>query len=233
MFSYVLCQRSPDVLVLVIQFTTYARQNTSIVKKTLWRLYRHPNTDLNSTSLQWDRPIGLAVECSPMAWEIGVQSQVKSYQSLKKWYLTPPCLTLSIIKYVSRIKWSNPGKGVAPFPTPQFGSYWKGSFRLAFDYGRQLYFTLREPRINTSKKKKHCRGESKFTTFLSKHFLIESLLSDFTRLHLHTHTFSQQSNSANMSFHSHANIHTHHTTVQDYFWTFGLLRPQHTKVQKT
>ena len=27
-----------------------------------------------------------------------VQSQVKSYQRLKKWYLMPPCLTLSIIR---------------------------------------------------------------------------------------------------------------------------------------
>ena len=25
----------------------------------------------------------------------------------------PPCLTLSIIRYGSRVKWSNPGKGVA------------------------------------------------------------------------------------------------------------------------
>ena len=29
---------------------------------------------------------------------LGVQSQVKSHQRLKKWYLIPPCLTLSIIK---------------------------------------------------------------------------------------------------------------------------------------
>ena len=29
----------------------------------------------------------------------------------------PPCLTLSIIRYGSRVKCSNPGKGVAPFPT--------------------------------------------------------------------------------------------------------------------
>ena len=35
----------------------------------------------------------------------------------QKWYLMPPCLTLSIIRYVSRVKWSNPGKGVAPSPT--------------------------------------------------------------------------------------------------------------------
>ena len=35
----------------------------------------------------------------------------------QKWYLMPPCLTLSIIRYGSRVKWSNPGKGVAPSPT--------------------------------------------------------------------------------------------------------------------
>ena len=34
----------------------------------------------------------------PMAWEIWFQSQVESYQRLKKWYLMPPCLTLSIIR---------------------------------------------------------------------------------------------------------------------------------------
>ena len=53
-----------------------------------------------------------------MARETWVQSQVESYQRLKKWYLMPPCLTLSIIRYGSRVKWSNPGKGVAPSPTP-------------------------------------------------------------------------------------------------------------------
>ena len=35
--------------------------------------------------------IGLVVECSPMARETEVQSQVESYQRLKKWYLIPPC----------------------------------------------------------------------------------------------------------------------------------------------
>ena len=33
----------------------------------------------------------------------------------------------------SRVKWSNPGKGVAPFPTPRCSSYWKGSLLLALD----------------------------------------------------------------------------------------------------
>ena len=35
-----------------------------------------------------------------------------------KIYLIPPCLTLSNIRYISRVKRSNPGKGVAPSPTP-------------------------------------------------------------------------------------------------------------------
>ena len=62
----------------------------------------------------------------PMAWETRVQSQDKSYQRLKKWYLMSSCLILSIIRYRSRVKWSNSGKGVAPSLTPS--SYWKGSF---------------------------------------------------------------------------------------------------------
>ena len=71
--------------------------------------------------------------------ETWVQSLVESYQRLKKWYLMPPCLTLSIIRYGSRVKWSNPGRGVAPFPTLRCSSYWKGSLLVTLDYGRQLY----------------------------------------------------------------------------------------------
>ena len=56
---------------------------------------------------------------------IYVWSQVESYQRLKKWYLIRLCLRLSTIRYVSRIKWSNPGKGVAPSPAPQCSSNWK------------------------------------------------------------------------------------------------------------
>ena len=56
--------------------------------------------------------------------------------------MIPPCLTLSNIRYVLRVKWSNPGKGLVPSPTPQCGSYWKGSLLVALDYGRQLYFTM-------------------------------------------------------------------------------------------
>ena len=87
--------------------------------------------------------IGLGtLECSPMAREIRAQSQVESYQRLKKWYLMLSCLTLSIIRYVSKIRWSNPGKGVAPYPTPRCSSYRKGSLRVTLDYGRQLYLLV-------------------------------------------------------------------------------------------
>ena len=56
--------------------------------------------------------------------------------------MIPPCLTLSNIRYVSRVKWSNPGKGVASSPTPRCSSYWKGSLLVALDYSRQRYRTL-------------------------------------------------------------------------------------------
>ena len=55
--------------------------------------------------------------------ETRVQSQVKT----QKWYLIPPCLTLSIIRYGSGVKWSKPGKGVAHSPTPWCSSYRKGA----------------------------------------------------------------------------------------------------------
>ena len=63
-------------------------------------------------------------------------------KDLKKWYLIPPCLTLSIIRYESRVKSCNPGKGVAPSPTPKCSSYRKGSLRVTVDYGRQFYFFI-------------------------------------------------------------------------------------------
>ena len=82
------------------------------------------------------------LECSPKAQETWVQSHVDSYRRLKKWYLMLPCLTLSIIRYGSRVKWNNPGKGVAPSPSPRCSSYWKGSLQVTLDYSRQLYLYI-------------------------------------------------------------------------------------------
>ena len=41
-------------------------------------------------------------------------------------------------KVHNKVKWSNPGKGVVPSPSPWCSNCWKGSLRVAFDYGRQL-----------------------------------------------------------------------------------------------
>ena len=85
------------------------------------------------------RTLAWWLECSPMAREIFVKSQVESCQRLKNWYLMPPCLTLRIIKYGPRVKWSNPRKGIAPSPIRWCSSNWKGSLQVTHDYGRQLY----------------------------------------------------------------------------------------------
>ena len=87
----------------------------------------------------WTGSLAKWVECLPMVWETWVQSQVESYQRLLKWYLILPPLILSNIRYVSRVKWSNPGKGVVPSPTPWCSSNGKGSLLIALDYGHQLY----------------------------------------------------------------------------------------------
>ena len=60
-----------------------------------------------------------------------------------KWYLMPPCLILNIIRYGSRIKKSYPEKREAPSTTTWCCSWWKGSLRVAFNNGRQLYLYIR------------------------------------------------------------------------------------------
>ena len=45
-------------------------------------------------------------------------------------------------QYVSRIKWSNPGKRVAPSATLWCSSYWKGSLQVTLNYGCQLYLYI-------------------------------------------------------------------------------------------
>ncbi len=55
---------------------------------------------------------------------------------------------LNTQQYKVRIKWSNPGKGVVPAPTPQCSSYWKGSLLVTLEYSRQLYFITYEGLLN-------------------------------------------------------------------------------------
>ena len=87
-------------------------------------------------------PLADWIDCSPIVRETRVQSLVDSYQRLQKWYLMPPCLTLSIIRYGSRVKQSHSGKGLASTPTPWWCSDWKGRLKITLDCGRQIYYLV-------------------------------------------------------------------------------------------
>ena len=98
--------------------------------------------------------------CLQILPDIGIMvrvfANVPGYHRRKYRYLMPPCLTFSIRRYRSRVKWSKPGKGEAPSPTPWCKSYRKGSLRVSFDYGRQLYkyYISDQDRKGSKKKKK-------------------------------------------------------------------------------
>ena len=59
----------------------------------------------------------------------------------QKMVLDISLITFSIIRHVSRVKWSIPRKGVVPFPTPQCSSYQKGNLLGALNYDRQIYLS--------------------------------------------------------------------------------------------
>ena len=68
----------------------------------------------------------------------------------KKWYLMPPWLTLSIIRYKSRVKWSNPGNRVAPYPNLGVVAIEKGAsgrprLRLPIFFSTRMTSTLNNP----------------------------------------------------------------------------------------
>ena len=87
------------------------------------------------------------------------------------------CLTLGIIRYISRVKWRNMGEGVAPTLTPRCNSFWKGSLHVAFDCGRQLYF-LHIVRVNCQSSQVHIRCQYTLSNLSStrlekkKHILV-------------------------------------------------------------
>ena len=74
-----------------------------------------------------------------------------------------PCLTRSDIRYISRVRWSNAGRAVAPSPTPRCSIYWKRNSLITLDYGRRQLFTL--PRRLTL----HLSDTSSITQDLKKH----------------------------------------------------------------
>ena len=62
-----------------------------------------------------------------MVQETGVQSQVETYQRLKKMVLDASLLNTQHYEAQSKAKWKNPGKEVAPSTTSRYSSYTKGS----------------------------------------------------------------------------------------------------------
>ena len=77
-----------------------------------------------------------------MARETWVQSQVESYQRLKKMVLDAPLLNTQNYKVWIKGKVELSRKGVAPCPTPLCSSYRKGNLRVNLDYGRQFYLLI-------------------------------------------------------------------------------------------
>ena len=69
---------------------------------------------LSSWPLSHHAGIGLAVSVRQWPRRPGFNPRSSHTKDSKKWYLMPPCLTLSIIRYGSRVKWSNPGKELRP-----------------------------------------------------------------------------------------------------------------------
>ena len=57
----------------------------------------------------------------------------------QKMALDAASLNTQYYKLKVRVKWNNPGKGVAPSSILRCNSYWKGNLRVALDYGCQLY----------------------------------------------------------------------------------------------
>ena len=64
----------------------------------------------------------------------------KGVVAIEKGDFESPSTLVANFTYLWRVKLSNRGKGVGPFPTPQCSSYWKRSLRIALNYNCRLYF---------------------------------------------------------------------------------------------
>ena len=102
------CGRGPRYFWSRRACLAYSSATDYHVKKSLCHTLAWWNTKLIPTRLvnatcQFYSPAHQHNVCSPMAREIRVQYQVELYQRIEKWYLMPHCLTLSIIRYGSRV----------------------------------------------------------------------------------------------------------------------------------
>ena len=112
------CQTVPHIAKILVTF-----DSPYYLKATCPRLENGYKNIPSSNFVPGYDKLNWSISHTHIFQETGVQSQVESYQRRKKWYLLPPCLTLRIIRLGSRVKWSNPEKGVVPSPTPQCSSY--------------------------------------------------------------------------------------------------------------
>ena len=88
-------------------------------------------------------PMAKWLECLPMFWETGVQSQVELYEKLKKLYLIPPCLIPSIIRHGSRVSEAIHGKENYPPLNLGVAATEKGAIRsLSTTVGQLIYIYI-------------------------------------------------------------------------------------------
>ena len=86
-----------------------------------------------------DWPIGLVGKVFTNGPGIWCSIPDKVIPKTQKMVLDTSLLNTQHLRYISRVKWSNPRKGVVPSLTPQCSSYWKGSLQVTLDYSYQLY----------------------------------------------------------------------------------------------
>ena len=126
-----------DFLCLSSKWHNYTAvlSGTSYIKTDIIRFYLSPNSLRKNMSMQQFKN-----KYTPIY--IYIYIYIYTYTHTLKMVLDTSLLNTQLYKrYVSRVKWSNPRKGIAASPTPQCSSNWKGSLLVALDYGRQLYFT--------------------------------------------------------------------------------------------
>ena len=72
---------------------------------------------------------------------MGDQGSIPGQVILKtqKMVLDATLLNAQYYEVQIKVKWSNPGKGVEPTPTPRHCSYWKGSLRVTLNCNQPTY----------------------------------------------------------------------------------------------
>ena len=83
-----------------------------------------------------NRPIGIMVWVFANGLEDRVSIPGQVTTKTQKMILYASLLNNQHYKVRIKGKWNNPGKGLAPSPTPRWSGYWKESLQVAHNYGR-------------------------------------------------------------------------------------------------